>query len=361
MLNKKIILNTFLDLVKIDSPSGCEKEVAKYIIGYFKKINIAVRTDGCGNVIAVVSGIGNPLFLSAHMDTVEPGRGVKPIIKGDVIKTDGTTVLGADDKAGITAILEAVKYLKAHNIKHRSLEIVFTKEEETTFRGALKLNFEKLKARQGIIIDSCNPLGYILTASPYVYQIEIRVVGKSAHSGIEPEKGINAIAIVARAISQLKIGRINKSTTTNIGIVNGGSAVNAVPETVIIKAEARSHNPKEAQEQIDLINKAFKKQVRKYGAKLFFKTKLICHGFKYSSSDSLIKEISLANKKVGLKTVFHSAGSASDANIFTGKKIKVIDISNGGTNAHTIRETIKISELEKLTEFIITFVREKKL
>lgn len=359
MFNKKIILKTFLDLVKIDSPSGHEKEVAKYIIGYFKKINIPASTDGYGNVIANVSGIGNPLLLNAHMDTVEPGRGVKPIVKGDIIKTDGMTVLGADDKASIAAILEAVKYLKIHNVKHRPLEIVFTREEESTFGGVLNLNFKKLKSKLGLILDRAMPLGCITIAAPFVYLVEAKIIGRAAHAGAEPEKGISAIQIAAKAISELKLGRNSKTVTSNIGLIKGGTGVNVVPETVEITGEVRGLKIDEAQEQVDLINKAFKKYVRKFGAKLIFKSRLDCYGYNYSTQDKFIQEIAKTNKKMEIKNVFSAYGGVSDANVFVKKHIKAVVISYGALNIHTTRETIRVSELEKLTEFIVAFVRQK--
>jgi tripeptide aminopeptidase len=359
MLSKKEILHTFLDLVKIDSPSGEEQKVGDYIIKYLKKIKVKAWRDSYGNVIAKIPGYGQPLLLNSHMDTVEPGQGVKPIIRGGVIKSDGKTVLGADPKVGLTAILTAVKYIVAKKLKHQPLELVFTKEEEKDLKGVINLNFKKLKAKRGILLDYDLPLGKIFIASPYIYLINIKITGRAAHAGSDPEKGINAIEIAAKAISELKIGRINKNTTNNIGVIQGGTADSTVPEVVTIKGEARSHNLAEAQQQVDFFGRAFKKYVRRYGAKLLFQTKLACQGYSYSPHDTFIKEIAAVNKKLGYQTEFLRTTAASDANIFAAKKIKVITISDGSFYGHTTREMVRISTLVDLTKFIIEFVKIK--
>lgn len=357
MVNENKIKKTFLSLVKIDSPSGEEEKVADFILRYLQELSIEFVRDKYGNVIAKVPGSGKSLMLSAHMDTVEPGRGIKAIVDGDEIRSDGKTILGADDKAGIVAILEAVAYLRKNKISHRSLELVFTREEEIGCLGARNLDYKNIKSKEGICIDSCRPLGYITMASPFIYAIDIEVTGKSAHAGSFPEKGINAIHAAASAIADIKVGRINSSTTNNIGIINGGTAVNSVPDSVVVKAEARSHNIKSAQAQIDLMNKAFKKHIRRHRAKLNFKSKLLCYGFAYLKSDPLIKKIFKTNLLLGLKTVYGKSGGATDANIFVERGIKVVDISYGGKGPHTKSESIKISELKKLTEFLIDFVK----
>lgn len=359
MINKKEVLNTFLELVKIDSPSGHEKKITEHTIKVLKKIKINAKTDKYGNVIFRIPGTGQPLFLSAHLDTVEPGRNIKPVVKKDLIRSDGSTVLGADDKAGITAIIELLKYIKKKNIKHRTLEIIFTREEETGLVGATNLNFKDIISKEGLILDSCRSLGHITIASPFIYNIDIEVTGRAAHAGAFPEKGINAIMIASKAISEIKTGRIDRTTTNNIGVIKGGSVVNCVPEKVSIKAEARSHFLKKAQEQVDIINKAFKKYVRRYKAKLYFRSRLEVHGYAYSPRDKFIKQVSDQNKKFGFKTVYEHSGGASDANIYASKKIKALDIAYGGANAHTTRESIKLSELVSLTEYLVDFVRVK--
>lgn len=359
MLSAKKITKTFLDLIKIDSPSGEEAEVAKYIADYLKNLGIIARRDEYGNLWARVPGTGAPLLLCAHMDTVEPGRGINPVIKGDMIRSDGRTILGADNKAAITAILEAAKELisKKKN-EHRPLELIFTRQEETSMDGARNINVKALKAKEGLIMDKACDLGFIVTASPYIYDINIKIKGRAAHAGSMPEAGINAIQIASRAISELKIGRINKSTVMNVGVIQGGVETNVVPEWVEVRAETRSYDQSVAQAQVDIINKVFKRYVRRYKAKLYFKTTLICPGYRYSKNDKLIREIADLNRSLGYKNVLAASGGVSDANILNGRKLKIVNISYGGANVHNTKERLRISELVGLTEFLIKFCKK---
>ncbi len=359
MLNEKQIIKTFLDLVKIDSPSGHEKEVADFILNYCKKINVKAKEDHYGNIIVNVHGEGKPILLSAHIDTVEPGRGIKPEIKNGVIKSVGDTILGADDKAGVVAIMEALKYLKENNIAHRTLEIVLTREEEIGVVGALNLNFKNIKSREGLVIDSSRPLGFITMSSPFIYLVDIEIIGKASHSGAFPEKGIHAIKIASQAISELKLGRIDSETTNNIGVINGGTAMNIIPEKVTLQGEARSLNLKSAKKQVEIFKETFKKYTKKHKAKLKFNARLVCTGYNYKKNDPIIKKIAETNKQTKIKSTYGISCGGSDANVFVENKIKMVDISYGGTNPHTTKETIKTSELIKLTEFVINFIKNK--
>jgi tripeptide aminopeptidase len=355
MISKLQITKTFIDLVTIDSLSGKEAKVATYIVKYLKNLKIKVVRDKYKNVLATIPGIGEPLLLCAHMDTVEPGRGIKPIVKNNIIKSDGTTVLGGDDKAGITEILEAVKYLKQKKISHRALELIFTREEETTFAGSLNLNYKKIKSKEALILDLARIPGNITMASPFIYIIDIKVKGRAAHAGSFPEKGINAISVASSAIAELKIGRINKSTTSNIGTIKGGVIRNGVPELVTIRAEVRSFKQESALKQVDIINKAFKKAIRRYKAKLVFKVKLDCHGYSHLRNNKLVKQIAETNKLVKVKTSYIKSGGVSDANVFMMKNINTVDIAIGGKNIHSTKESIKISEMQTIIEFLIAF------
>jgi len=356
MLDGKRIVNTFLELVKIDSPSGKEENVRKYLEGYLKKLGVKSKKDRYGNLIAYVPGEGKPAMLAAHMDTVQPGEGIKPVVKGDVIKSDGKTILAVDDKSGIAAILEAVRYVLENEIAHRSLELVFTREEEIGLVGAFNLDYKLIKSKEGMAIDGGDGIGKITIAAPFITTIGIRVFGKAAHAGVEPEKGINAIAIASKAIAGVKWGRIDKETTTNVGVISGGKVRNGVPDLVEIKAEARSHVQSKMNKEVQKIKKSFEKAVKRTGAKLEFTAKLECKGYKYDTKDKFIKHLAEIYDRVGVRMECKKSGGASDANVFAGKGIKVVDVSTGGKGPHTKEETIKISELEKNTEFIIEFI-----
>ncbi|MGE5140747.1 MAG: M20/M25/M40 family metallo-hydrolase, partial [Rudaea sp.] len=256
MINQDRLVNTFLDLVRIDSPSGSEGEAAQYVAGVLRELGLEPRIDEMGNVTARLEGKGKPLLLSAHMDNVEPGRGITPVIENGDIKSDGKTVLGADDLAGVAAILEGLRSLIEDQAEHIPLELAITTQEEVGLAGAKGLDLEQFKAKEGVVLDSGGAVGKITISAPTHNELDATITGKAAHSGSSPEKGIDAIRIAAEAITHMKLGRIDKETTANIGMIRGGTARNAVPEQVDLTGEARSRNPKKAERQIKAMKQA---------------------------------------------------------------------------------------------------------
>src|SRR5690349_22386378 len=253
MINQERIKNLLLELVQINSHSRKEREVAQCIKKYCEAMGAQVEIDkageavggNTGNVIARFPGTitnAQPIMMSAHMDTVIPGEGVKPIVEGDVIRTDGTTVLGGDDKSGCAIICEVLRVLRDDRIPHGDLEIAFTICEEVGLLGAKHLDVSGLRARAGLVLDSDAP-GYLFTKAPASNHLTFVVHGLEAHAGMAPERGINAIQVAAEGVATMRLGRIDEETTANIGIVSGGTAVNVVPKAVRLEGEARSHDP----------------------------------------------------------------------------------------------------------------------
>lgn len=356
MVNKKRLIEIFLNLVKIDSPTGEEEKVARYVLGILKSMKINCFKDKFNNVVARMPGSGEPILLAAHLDTVEPGRKISPIVKNGKIISDGKTILGADNKVAVAAIIEAIAVIKESGIITRPIDIVFTSAEESGNYGAIYLDYSKIEAREGYCFDVSQSIGTIITSSPFYDRLDAQILGKSAHASL-PEKGVNALMILSDILKQIKLGRINKNTLVNIGILQGGDARNTVPEKIFLKGEIRSFLQKEQDAQIEKIKKAFKNAVKKYNGK--FKLEFIREnkGYIYADNDELIiktKEIILKQK---LKPILQSVGGCSDANIFIEKGIKALNLGNGAKNAHTIREEIKISQFIKLTELIISLIQ----
>src|SRR5256886_6734020 len=250
MINQERIKNLLLELVQIDSRSRKERDVAERIKKYCEEMGAQVEIDhagekvggNSGNVIARFAGTladAQPIMMSAHMDTVVPGEGVKPIIEGDIIRSDGTTVLGGDDKSGCAVIIETIHCLQEQNIPHTPIEAVFSICEEVGLLGAKHVDVSKLKSKYGIVFDSDDP-GFLFTKGPSSNHMEFRVYGLEAHAGVAPEEGISAIKIAAEAISAMKLGRIDHETTVNIGVIEGGKATNIVTNFVVLRGEARS-------------------------------------------------------------------------------------------------------------------------
>jgi tripeptide aminopeptidase len=359
-MKKSDMITLFTDLCRIDSPSGEETEVANHIIRHMDRHKIKAIRDNYGNVIARIAGEGKPLMLSAHLDTVEPGRGVKPVARNGIIRSDGRTILGADDKAGLAVAMAVAEAAVEQGRRIRPLELVFTRQEETELDGVRHLDWKGIKAREGFILDGSDDPGRITIASPYIYNVDIQVTGRAAHAGVEPDKGINALAIAADAISTLKLGRIDRQTTANIGIFSAGSAVNSIPAKAVIHAETRSHIHESVLTQIDVIKRAFKQAVgRKRGAKLSFKSTLACRGYRYDKKDPLIKELKAAMTAHGWKVAYEESCGASDANVWAEKKIKAVEISVGYRDAHTTGEWIKVDDIWSVFQFLETYIQAR--
>ncbi len=357
MINKKRLINTFLELVKIDSPSEDEEKMALAVSEKLKKLGAKVKRDSFGNVIGQFDGKGTPLMLNAHLDTVEPGRNIKPIVTEDTIKTDGSTVLGSDPKAGVSIILEALTTIREAKTDHPPLDIVFTREEETSLGGAINLDYSLLRAKEGIVFDGDEEVWKIFISSPTYYAIDATITGRSAHAGVEPEKGLSAIMIAAEILTQFPQGRIDKETTANIGLISGGSVRNAVPETVTLEGEIRSRNPKTLKKILAEVEKAFKDARKKYPqAAIELQLLKDFEGFVVPKNHSLIKRATSVLKQLKLPAELKDSGGGSDANIFFTHGIDVIIVGTGVYDAHTTRENLVISQMVEAANFCEQFI-----
>jgi tripeptide aminopeptidase len=353
MINEERLVSTFLELVKIDAPSGGEKEIAERVAEKLRAMGLPVQVDELHNVTAVLSGRGKPLLLSAHTDRVEPARGVKPIVEAGIIKSDGTTVLGADDLAGVAAIVEGVRSMVEDGTPHLPLEIAISSQEEIGLVGAKGFDLSSFEAREGVVLDSSGPVGGITLASPSHNLINATITGKAAHSGMAPEQGIDAIRIAAKAISKMRLGRIDKETTANIGLINGGSARNIVPEKVELVGEARSRNPRKLERQTKAMKHALERAGKPYGAKVQVQVERAYNQYKFAKGDRLVKRVANAVQKVGRTPRYGLSGGGSDANIFNAKRLKCVVVSVGYEQIHTRSEYIPIAELVKLAELVV--------
>lgn len=346
MIKKDRLVQTFLELVSIDSPSGSEEAMAKEMVSRLKKLGAAVQQDDYGNVIGFIDGVGKPFMVNAHLDTVEPGRGIKPIVDGDIIKTDGTTILGADPKAGVAAILEATESIIESKKKHAPINFVFTLGEEVGLLGAINLDYSKVRAKQGITFDGGELPQMIHIASPGYMRVDVTITGRSAHAGAEPEKGISAIKIAADMISGLQVGRIDHETTANVGLISGGSARNAVPETVEFSAEIRSRNLDKLQKHTYHFNQVIETVMKKYSeAKIKLVMEKECDPYHFDDLHPMIKKVTEACTKLKLKPQLHESGGGTDVNIFHTHGIEALCLGTGEYEAHTTREYVKISEM----------------
>ncbi len=241
MIDRDRLVATFVELAKIDSPSSDEEEIARHLVATLEELGLSVTRDAYGNVIGT-DGEGEPLLLSAHMDTVEPGRGIEPVVEDDRIRTNETTILGGDCKAGVAAILEAIRSIKEDDVPHVPYQVAFTREEEIGLAGARNLDFSLIHAKEAVVFDGEGPPSQITSSSPTYIGFDFEITGRAAHAGVEPEKGLSAIRLAAELITRLPQGRLDDETTFNVGTIEGGTVRNAVPENATVSGEFRSRN-----------------------------------------------------------------------------------------------------------------------
>jgi tripeptide aminopeptidase len=361
MINQDRLVSTFLELVQIDSPSGQEDEIARHLVAVLKSLDLLVVRDATGNVIGRLAGEGPPILLSAHMDTVEPGRGVKPIIEGGIITSDGTTILGGDDKSGIAVILEVLRVLVEQSLPPTKLapplEVALTVSEERGLKGAKGLDLTRLRAREGIVLDSGGEIGTIVVSAPSQDKIRAVVHGKAAHAGAEPEKGINAIVVAAEAIAAMPLGRIDEETTANIGRIQGGTATNIIPDRAEMEGEARSHDERKLEAQVQAMTEALEEAARRHGATVDIDVQRSYSTFRLSEEDGIVRRAVAAAKALGLTPALGPSGGGSDANVFNVAGIAAINISTGMDKVHTTEEQIAAADMVKCAEFLLAILR----
>lgn len=367
MINRERMLNEFIQLVQIDSLTRNERQMADTIKGKLQEMGIDYVEDragdkiggNTGNIICTVKG-SKPVpavLLMAHMDTVTPGIGKKPVVEGGYIRSDGSTVLGGDDVAGIECILEAIRVLREDGIPHGDIQIAFTVAEEGGLFGSKNLDYSKIYAKYGFVLDSDGPIGSAAVKAPSQNKIYVDIKGKAAHAGICPEKGINAVQIASEAISGMKLGRIDFETTANIGVIKGGTETNIVCEKVEIKAEARSRNKQKLDEQTAHMKECFDKAVLKYGGSVEFRAELEYPSFDISRDSAIAGILGKAAKDAGLELQLVETGGGSDTNIINGKGIQAVDLSVGMDNVHSVEERILIDDLIKTVGFLLAIIR----
>lgn len=369
LINKKRLLETFFELLKIKSPSRDEKQIADYVSDILRSLGLTVIKDdagkkigsNAGNIIALLeSNCENgatrtqPLFFGAHLDTVSVNGEIKPEIRDKkIVNKNKNCILGGDDKVAIAAIIEAISTIKDFKIKTGNIYLIFTIAEEVGLLGSKNMNLKPLKAKYGFVFDGDGDIGKIFNQAPFHNAIDITIIGKAAHAGISPQKGINAIQVASHAISKMKLGRIEPGTTCNIGTIEGGVATNIIPEKVQIKAEARSLQEERLKELTGRIINDFETCAKENGAKARFKVKREYDGFKIPENELPIIMAKNVFKKLKVKSKILSTVGGSDVNILNSKGKMAINLSAGMENVHSSKEYVKIAELEKLTALIL--------
>jgi len=367
MINAERVKQTFLELVAINSPSRGERGVADYVKAKLSSLGFEVGEDdsgakidgNAGNVIAFKKGTveaATPIFLSCHMDTVEPTDKMKVVFDGDTIKTDGSTILGADDKAGIASVLEGVSDVLERNAPRGDIQVLFSICEEQGLRGAREMDHSKVKGEMGYVFDTERPVAGITMSAPTHDTMTVEIHGTASHAGIAPEKGVSAIVAASNAVAKMRLGRIDAETSANIGRIEGGKARNIVPDLVTIGAEARSRNNDKLDEQIRHMTTLFEEEAAKIGAKAVVQSTRQYSTYRWAQEDAVVKLAMAASLKIGIEPVFLEGGGGSDANIYNSIGIPAVVVGAGYSGAHSVSEETTVGELAKSAEFVAALI-----
>lgn len=369
MINEERLLQEFLELVQIDSETKNEGQIAKILKDKFSLLGLDVYEDnakeltgfGAGNLICTLPGTKegvDTIYFTSHMDTVVPGKGVTPTIKDGYVVSDGTTILGADDKTGLAVMLEVIRVLKENNIEHGPIQFIITVGEESGLVGAKVLDRSLIKATYGFALDSDEAVGNIIVAAPTQAKVQAIIKGKTAHAGVAPEKGVSAITMAAKAIAKMPLGRIDEETTANIGRFAGGTQTNIVCDHVEILAEARSLIPEKMEAQVAKMKDAFESVAAEMGGSAEVEVTVMYPGFKYDHGDHVVEVAKKAAEKIGREPRLLHSGGGSDANVIAGHGIPTVNLAVGYEDIHTTSEKMPISELNKLGEMVLAIIEE---
>lgn len=362
------LLAEFLNLVKIDSPSGNERTLANYVKEKLISLGWEVREDGAatatggnaGNIIARLPGRGaekNPVLLfSAHLDTVTSSAGVKPVVAEGVVRSDGRTILGADDKAGVAVLLEVARRLREGNVRHGEIVFLFTVGEEAGLLGSRFLKPGDVKADMGFVLDSGGPPGTIINAAPREDIWKVRIRGRSAHAGVNPEEGINAIRVAAEFVRLLPPAQVDSDTTFNPGVIRGGQATNIVPDLVEIAGDMRSHREEKLGELAEVVSLLLRQTCARFGGEGEIEVETLYPSYHLSPEAPPVKLATVAAEQVGLEVVVKRRGGGSDANVLNALGIPTVNLGIGLEKDHTPEEYIRIKDLENCYSWVMEII-----
>jgi tripeptide aminopeptidase len=376
LINQERLKKLLIELIKIDSLSRKEYDVAMRLKREMEELGAKVSIDDAGdkvggnvgNLIAHFSGTAptaTPILLSAHMDTVVPGEGIVPILDGDIVRTDGRTVLGGDDKSGVAIICEVLRVIKENSLPCSDVDVLFTICEEAGLIGAKWLDVNRLRARTGLVLDS-DSVGFLFIKAPAANRMEFHVHGLEAHAGVCPEKGVNAIKVASEGIAQMSLGRIDHETTANIGVIEGGAAVNIVPNSVILKGEARSHSQekldRQTQHMLRCLQDAAARQTLefpggRFTAKVEAKIERDYDRMDVPEGAPIVQLVREAAKNLRLEIKTLATGGGCDANVLNQKGLEVANLSTGMREIHTVKEWLDLKDLNFSAQVVLEVLR----
>ena len=361
------VLTLFTELAALPSPPGGEREVADRVISYLRDLGLEVDEDGAGAKVGSTMGNllcrleatadgGTPLFLCAHLDTVPPEGPIEPVVDDGFVRNAAGTILGADNKAAVAVMLEAVRALLSEQRPRAGIELLFTPKEEVGLLGAAAFDHQRLHARVGYVYDQAAPIGEVILGAPSAHAMQVRFHGRAAHSGMYPEEGRSAIAAAARAITDFRLGRVDEHTTANVGVIEGGTAGNIVPEWCTFLAEARSHDEGKLADLVQEMLEAVTFAAELGDCEVETEVKKHYGGYRFKQDDVPVRLACEALKRSGYEPELGLSGGAADANVFNERGLACVNLANGMTDIHTADERIAVADLGSMVDVTLALV-----
>ena len=357
----------FLELCAIPSPPGREREVADRVLAYVRALGLDAVEDTAGAAIGGDTGNilvkieptaegGSPIFLCSHLDTVQPEDEIRPVVDNGLVRNEADTILGADNKAAVVVMLDAVRAVLDKNCSHAGIELLFTPREETGCDGAKAFDTDALTASVGFVFDHAAPVGDIVQTAPFQTTLDVTFVGRKAHAGIAPEDGRSAIAAAARAVSELRLGRLDAQTTSNVGLITGGTARNIVPDRCELVAEARSLDEATLREVVgEMVDSiGFAASVAECEVELAMEDKY--SGYRFDPTDPIVSLGERALRRAGYEPRLVDCGGGADANVFNAVGVPCLNLANGMSKIHSPDEEIAVADLEGMREVTLALI-----
>jgi tripeptide aminopeptidase len=354
------VLDLFLELARIPSPSGAEHAVAERVTTYLRQLGLEPEHDEAGNILARIDATeqdgGTRIFLCAHMDTVPVFGAIVPVVEDGVVRNGANTILGADDKAAVAVLLEATRILLAERRPRAGVELLFTVREETGLDGAKAFDHTRLRARVGFVYDYSGPVGDVVSAAPSGRKIDVRFRGRPAHAGINPEEGRSAVYAAAKAVADLRLGRIDDETTANVGRIEGGTARNVVPEFCTLAAEARSRDEKKLADLVAEMLDSFAFAAGVAECEVETNVEESYRGYRLRPDDPAFAFAVAALERAGFAPRPVEVGGGADANVFNARGLSCVNLANGMAHVHTAEEEIAVADLDAMLRVTLELV-----
>ena len=356
------VVDLFLELAAIPSPPGEERAVSEVVQRYLRDLGLDCDEDGFGNVYTRIEPTvaGTPLFFCAHLDTVPPDGKLEPVLEDGVIRNAGGTILGADNKSAVVQMLEGARRILAENRPHAGIELLFTMQEEIGLLGAAAFDHTRFHAQLGYVYDQAAPIGEIILGAPWAQGLEVTFHGRASHSGMFPEEGRSAIQAAAKAIADLRLGRVDDESTANVGVISGGTAGNIVPELCTFLAEARCHDERKLNDLVQEMLDAFTFAATEGECEVSTTLKKTYRGYRFTRSDDVVRLAAASLERCGRTVSYALSGGAADANSFNERGLRCVNLANGMTDIHTSNERISVDDLEGMVDVTLTLVENAR-